>query len=370
MTRALRVTGPLAVLAVLIAAPWYAVNIPVVFDSAVNSPGTLQLLAVCGVYVGLALTYDLLFGYTGLLTFGHALYFAIGVYAFAIATTKWHLAFGLGVAVAAGIGLVAAALIGSVTLRVAGLAFALVGFSVAQIFAVIVVKNPGSLTGGSDGFSLDTTKIPGIFVGVFNTKYLYWLALGYAVLVFAVVRWSVSSSPGRVWQAIRENELRMQVLGLRTYTYKLMCFVLASFLCTLGGIVYVLALSGPDPGTTSADITLSLLIMVVLGGAGTKWGAVMGAVLYTYLDNRLSAFGSSSGVQRLPGYLRVPVSEPKFWLGTMFILVVLFIPRGIGSLGTVLRGKGGMRANRKLASPAQGQEEAGIPTASSENPVA
>ena len=119
-------------------------------------------------------------------------------------------------------------------------------------------------------FGVDYTKLPSEFVGIFNTKNLYWLALGYLVVVFVVGRWAVASSPGQVWQAIRENELRVEVLGLRPYFFKLMSFVLASFLATLGGIVYLIVISGASPSVTTPNFTLALLVMVVIGGAGSR----------------------------------------------------------------------------------------------------
>ena len=173
---------------------------------------------------------------------------------------------------------------------------------------------------------------PTSFVGIVNTKHLYWLALGYLAVVFFIVRWAVESSPGRVWQAIRENELRVEVLGLRPRAYKLMSFVLASFLATIGGIVYLLLFNSSSPGVTAPNFTLSLLLMVVIGGAGTRWGAVLGGVLYTYLDNRLGALGDSSAVQDLPKVLRTPLEQPLFLLGTIFILIVFFLPGGIAGL--------------------------------------
>lgn len=355
MRRILSVGGPLALVGLFVALPRLSVSIPGVFGGPLNSPGTLQLLAVCCVYAGVAQTYDLLFGYTGLMSFGYALYFGTGVYAFGIAVTRWHWSFAVSVLFAAGIGILLSIIIGSVTLRVSGLAFAIVAFSVAQVFSLSVARNPGNLTGGSDGFSLDASRLPGIFVGIFNTKYLYWLALGYAILVFVIVRWVVGSSPGRIWQAIRENELRMQILSVHTYTYKMIAFVIASSLAAIGGVVYVLVQSAPDPSSTTSDFTLSLLIMVVLGGAGTKWGAVIGAVLYTYLDNRLTAVASSQSVQGLPHALRVPISEPKVWLGALFIATVLLLPGGISSIGPIVR-----RRIRELTARTSGAvEEAG-----------
>lgn len=181
--------------------------------------------------------------------------------------------------------------------------------------------------------------MPQAFVGVFNTRNLYWLALGYAVCVFAIVAWAVRSSPGHVWQAIRENERRVEVLGLRTRSYKLLAFVLGSFLATGGGVVYMLTVNGADPSVTTPDFTLTLLVMVVLGGTGTLWGPVIGGSLYWYANQRLIAVGGSHAIQSLPGVLRTPLSQPLFVLGTLFILAVFFLPGGLAGLGA--RGRTG-----------------------------
>jgi branched-chain amino acid transport system permease protein len=319
-----------AVVTVLLAlVPRLHVDIPVIFNGPLDSPGTLQLLALCLVFAGVALTYDLLFGFTGLLSFGHALYFAAGVYLADVAMTKWGWSFALAILFALAVALVLAAVLGAVSLRVGGIAFAMVTLAFAQAGNVLVNKNPGGLTGGEEGLGLDYHHLPAAFVGIFNTKNLYWLALGYAVVVFLAVRWAVDSSPGRVWQAIRENELRVSVLGLHTHPYKLIAFVLSSVLATAGGIVYLLLQGGASPGVTTANFTLTLLVMVVIGGAGTMWGALIGGALYTLLDQRLGALGDTSQVQGLPKAIRIPLSEPLFLLGVLFILVVFLLPGGI-----------------------------------------
>ena len=331
---------PAAVLVVLAVVPKLAIDIPYAFKDTLNAPGTLQLLALCLVFGGLAMTYDLLFGYTGLLSFGHALYFAVGVYLVAIALTKWHWSFAEGLVFAALVGLVLPLLLGAVSLRVGGIAFAMVTLAFAQAGSILAFKNPWGWTGGEEGFGTDYTKLPDAFVGIFNTKNLYWLALGYAAVVFAVVRWAVGSSPGRVWQAIRENELRVQVLGLRPYGYKLLVFVLASFLATAGGVVYLLLQTGPSTEVTTANFTLTLLVMVVIGGTGTRWGAFVGGALYTWANQRLGDASASHAVSSLPSVLRTPLGQPLFVLGVIFILVVFFAPGGlarIGSIGKALR---------------------------------
>ena len=329
---------PLVLLGALALVPKLSLDIPVLFSGPLDSPGTLGLLALCLVFAGVALTYDLLFGFTGLLSFGHALYFALGVYLMTIALTKWEWglwqAFGL-VAVA---GLVVPLVLGTVSLRVGGIAFAMVTLAFAQAGQVLVQKNPDGLTGGEEGVGLNSDALPDFFVGVLQAKNLYWLALGYAAFVFVVVRFAVASSPGHVWQAIRENERRVEVIGLRPFGFKLLAFVLASFLATLGGVVWLIVLgTGATPSVTTANFTLTLLVMVVIGGAGTTYGALLGGFLYTLADQRLGSLSGSSQVQDLPAVLEKPLSEPLFILGTLFILLVFFIPGGLAGFGRRLR---------------------------------
>jgi branched-chain amino acid transport system permease protein len=331
--RLLRVGLPLALVAALAAVPEVDVGLGKAFPGPLSSPGTLQLLTVCLVLAGAALSYDLLFGFTGLLSFGHALYFAAGVYVSDIAVTKWEWSFWQACLVTAAVGLVLPLVVGGISLRTSGIAFAMVTLAFAQAGAILVQKNPRGWTGGDEGLGYDYRQIPSAFVGVFNTRNLYWLALGYLVAVFLVVAWAVGSSPGHVWQAIRENERRVEVLGLRTRTFKLLSFVLGSFLATAGGVVYMLAVNGASPGVTTPQFTLMLLVMVVLGGTGTLWGPVLGGFLYWYADQRLIALGGSHTVQSLPPVLRTPLSQPLFVLGVLFILVVFFMPGGLVRLG-------------------------------------
>jgi branched-chain amino acid transport system permease protein len=337
LRRAAAFAVPLALLALLAVVPRLSVDIPVVFGGPLDSPGTLQLLALCLVFAGVALTYDLLFGFTGLLSFGHALYFALGVYLTNIALTKWEWGMWQTFAVVALVAIALPLLLGSVSLRVGGIAFAMVTLAFAQAGEVLVHKNPKQWTNGEEGLGLNFDPLPDFFVGVLNTKNLYWLALAYAAVVFVAVRFAVASSPGHVLQAIRENERRVEVIGLRPFGYKLIAFVLASFLATAGGVVYLLLVGGATPAVTTASFTLTLLVMVVIGGAGTRYGALLGGFLYTLADQRLGSLGGSSQVERLPSVLEKPLSEPLFVLGTIFILLVFFVPGGLTGFGRRLR---------------------------------
>jgi branched-chain amino acid transport system permease protein len=338
LTRVRPFLVPVVLLVALALVPKLSLDIPILFGGPLDSPGTLGLLALCLVFAGVALTYDLLFGFTGLLSFGHALYFAMGVYLTTIALTKWEWGLAETLLVVVGVGILVPLVLGAISLRVGGIAFAMVTLAFAQAGQVLVQKNPNELTGGEEGLGLNFAAIPDAFVGVLNTKNLYWLALGYAAVVFLVVRWAVNSSPGHVWQAIRENERRVEVIGLQPLRFKLLAFVLASFLATMGGVIWLIVLgTGASPQVTTASFTLTLLVMVVIGGAGTRYGALLGGFLYTLADQRLGSLAGSSTIDDLPSVLSTPLSEPLFILGTLFILLVFFVPGGLASLGNRLR---------------------------------
>ncbi|MEU7868530.1 branched-chain amino acid ABC transporter permease [Dactylosporangium sp. NPDC049140] len=328
--------GPVAVLAAAIFLPYCGLKIPGVFDSALNAPGTLQLLALGLVFGALALGYDLLFGRTGMLSFGHALYFAAGVYGTDMLVTK--AGYGLWTAILLAVvgTAILAALLGAVALRTGGIAFAMVTLAFAQVAAITIGRNPGGATGGEEGLPMDGAKVPGFLVGVANTVNLYWLALGVLVITVLVVHAIADSPSGRVLAAIRDDERRVGVLGLDPYRYRLFAFTVAGGLAGLAGAMYSLLIGGATPHVAASDQTLTLLVMVVLGGPGTRWGPLIGGFLFTYLDYRLVALGDSDAVAGLPGFLRGPLSQPLFILGTVFILAVYFFPGGLAGLRTRL----------------------------------
>ncbi|BCL14112.1 branched-chain amino acid ABC transporter permease [Micromonospora sagamiensis] len=323
---------PLVALAVAAILPYSTVHLPGIFEGPLNSPGTLQLLAICLIFGGLAAGYDLLFGRTGMLSFGHALYFAAGVYGTDVLVTKAGLPLWQAALLTLTGGTILAALLGAVALRTVGIAFAMVTLAFAQVGAILVARDFGGLTGGEEGLPLDVSGLPAALVGVTNTVNLYWLALAYLAVVVLVVHRVTASPTGRVLAGLRDDERRVGVLGLDPYRFKLVAFTLAGGLATAGGTVYCLIVGGASPHITSSELTLSLLVMVVLGGPGTRWGPVLGGILYMYLDHRLTAFGASDAVDALPGWLSAPLSQPLFVLGTVFILAVYFFPGGLATL--------------------------------------
>jgi branched-chain amino acid transport system permease protein len=328
-------TLALALVVLLALLPKLALTVPGVLPGPTYSAGTLQLLAVCFLFGALAVTYHLLFGVTGMLSFGHALYFAVGVYGFAIALQTWHLSLLPAALVTIGLGVVTSLIFGAVSLRVNGIAFAMVTLAFAQAGSLLVYRNLGGHTGGEEGLGLTNAKLPAALLGVTNTANLYWIALTVVVVVYLAVVWVSGSRVGAMMAAVRENELRVQVLGVRPYLVRLTAFVASGTLATIVGMGYLLVQGGANPQITTTSFTLSLLVMIVLGGIGARWGAVVGGVLYTLLDQRLGVLASSSTVTSLPDVLRIPLSQPLFLLGLLFVLVVMFLPGGLA--GAVAR---------------------------------
>ncbi|MFC5788245.1 branched-chain amino acid ABC transporter permease [Agromyces tardus] len=332
------VAGGVALVVALALLPLLALDVPGVLPGPTYTPGTLQLLAFAMLIAALALSYRMMFGLAGLLSFGHALFFAAGAYGLGmilelLAPAEWpsELVFLVAILATLVFGLVLAATVGALALRVTGISFAMVTLAFAQAGSVLIRRNAAT-TGGDEGLPLDITHVPDGLVGVLNTRNLYWMALGILVAVYLVVLWVERSRAGHVAEAVRENELRVRVIGLRPYDVKLLVFIVASVLAAVAGMGYLLLQSGAAPRVATADFTLTLLVIVVLGGVGARWGAIVGGIVYTLLDQRLTALAGSDAIAALPDVLRVPLSEPLFILGTLFVLVVLFLPGGIAGI--------------------------------------
>ncbi len=319
----------MALVAVMAVLPLLDLSVPGVLPGATYTPGALQLMALSMLFAALALTYNLLLGTAGMLSFGHALYFAVGAYA--VGVLLRHSGLGLWTSLLLGVvlGAAVALVTGAISLRVGGIPFAMVTLAFAQAGSVLVRRNPGGWTGGDEGLTLDTRHVPTSLVGVANTRNLYWLCLATVVVVYLVVLWIDRSRVGHVATAARENDLRVRILGVHPYWAKLVVFVVAGALASLVGSMYLLLQSGTVPRSVSADFTITILVMVVLGGVGWRWGAIAGGVVYTLLNQRLTLIAASSAVGSLPSWLRIPLAEPLFLLGGMFVVVVLFAPGGI-----------------------------------------
>lgn len=337
--------GLVVLMAVL---PLLNISIPGILPGATYTPGSLSLMSLCMVFAALALSYNLLLGTSGMLSFGHALYFGAGAYGLGIALKYLGVPLWPGVLIALVGGLLIALFTGSIAMRVSGIPFAMVTLAFAQAGSVLVRRNQ-QVTGGEEGMRLPTEHVPDWLIGVINTRNLYWFALVVVVIVYLVVLWVDRSRLGHLAEATRENELRVRVLGLHPYAARLIVFTVAAGCASLAGIAYMLLQSGTQPSSVGADLTITVLVMVVLGGVGFRWGAILGGVLYTILDQRLTVLARSEWIDSLPAWLHIPLSEPLFLLGVLFVLVVMFLPGGIaGTIDTWVRRRRGERTRTQL----------------------
>ncbi|WP_460450613.1 branched-chain amino acid ABC transporter permease [Alsobacter sp. SYSU BS001988] len=299
---------------------------------------------VC-VFILLVASYDLLIGYTGVVSFAHTMFFGIGGYGVGLALYAWGAAWtsvfgGLGLALLLGVALALG--IGLFSLRVRAIFYAMITLAVASAFAVLASQLSG-LTGGEDGRSFrvpellrPATKLldaPVLGVEVNGRIVAYYIVFLSALALFLAMLRIVNSPFGRVLQAIRENEFRAEALGYRTVYYRTAANCLAAGMAVMAGALNALWLRYTGPDTTlSFTIMVDILLMVVIGGMGTLYGAVIGATLFVVAQNYLQklmglAAAATEGVPLLPRLL-----DPDrwlLWLGVLFVLSVYFFPTGV-----------------------------------------
>ncbi|ODU07684.1 MAG: hypothetical protein ABS81_00920 [Pseudonocardia sp. SCN 72-86] len=291
----------------------------------------MLVLAIALCYACLAMSFDVVFGYAGLLSFGHVLYFAVGVYG-----TQLLMARGFAYPVAAVCVIllctVGSAGVGAITLRTHGIAFAMVTLAFAEAFYIFVVSDPFGITGKTEGLPLTTTSVPDVFVGVRNTANLYYLALALAAVVFVLCWMVVRSHLGRAWVAARGNERRYEALGMPAFRPKLLALVTGGGVAGATGAVYLLMARNASPSVADPIFALEIIVMLVLGGVGRVWGAAIGGFVYALLTLRLPALGQSGALDVLPAWMSSVLSEPQFVIGVVFVLFVIFVPGGLSTI--------------------------------------
>jgi branched-chain amino acid transport system permease protein len=294
-------------------------------------PGTrsLNVAAKVAVFVLLVASYDLLLGYTGIVSFAHTMFFGIGGYGVGIAMAKvgtgWGaLALGIGAALALSLGIALA--IGLLSLRVRAIFFAMITLAVAAFFQILA-SQLSPITGGEDGL---TFRLPELLR---DRLVSYYVVFGVALALFLVLLRVVNSPFGRVLLSIRENEFRSEALGYRIVTYRTVANCLAALGATVAGILYAIWLRYTGPDTTlSFNIMIDILLMVVIGGMGTMYGSVLGATIFVLAQNYLRdlmklASDALAGVPLLPNLLHP--DRWLLWLGVLFILCVYYFPTGV-----------------------------------------
>src|SRR6476620_264588 len=255
-------------------------------------PGTkaLNVAAKVIVFIVLAASFDLLLGYTGIVSFAHTMFFGIGAYGVAIAFTRLGAGWGalaLGIVAALALSFVLAAAIGLFSLRVRAIFFSMITLAFAAAFQTLA-SQLSEFTGGEDGLTFKMPEVlspgfEGSFLGVaFDGKLVSYYLLFVVTLVLFLAMLRIVNSPfGRVLQAIRENEFRAEAIGYRVVVYRTVSSILSALFATLAGAMLAIWLryNGPDT-SLSFEIMLDVLLIVVIGGMGTIYGAAIGSGLF------------------------------------------------------------------------------------------
>ncbi len=279
----------------------------------------IEIIAKVLIMAIFAMSLDLLVGFTGLVSFGHAAYFGIAAYAAALLTVRYETAnLWLALPASVAVSALAALVIGLFVLRTKGIYFIMVTLAFAQMAYFIFHDTP--LGGGSDGMYLNNKPSASIFgwepFDLSNEVHMFYFVLGMVVLVYLFLHRVLQSPFGRVLVGIKSNEHRMQSLGYFTFRYKLGAFTLAGALGGLAGFLYAVLLGFVTPELLSWHESGNVLLMVILGGMGNLGGAMVGAFAFEAMRE-------------------VFADLTKYWqllMGGVIVGVVLFLPGGLAGV--------------------------------------
>src|SRR5665213_2939193 len=283
----------------------------------------------------LAMSVDLLLGYTGMSSMGQAAYFGVGAYLTAVLATKFH--FGMGwdfwIVVVLGIliGMALAALFGLFAIRAGGVYFLMITLALGQCVWGLAYRW-NSLTGGDNGISV--TARPSFGLDLANERTFFFLVFGFFIVSLLLLYILVRSPFGRSLAGIRERELRMQILGYNTWLHKYIAFIIAGAFGGLAGVLWAHTNGLVSPETVVLTTSVDALLMVVLGGAGTLVGGAIGSAI---------VFG-------LREYLSTLVPWWQYALGGVYVLTIFYLPTGLMGIPARIRQAG--RRSDKTGKPA------------------
>jgi branched-chain amino acid transport system permease protein len=263
-----------------------------------------------------AMSVNFLLGFTGVLSFGHAAYFGLGVYGTGLTIRYLVPSTVLGMCVGVGSAIVAAAIIGALIVRLRGIYFAMVTIAFGQVFYFIAYRW-NKVTGGDDGLS-GWSRQP-IHFGfteldiLGNEKSMFYMVFVVFAVSVGIMAFLLRSPFGRTLLAIRENERRARFLGIPVDRHIWLSWLISCTFASLAGCLYALLNNFADPHDLRWDQSGDFVIMAVLGGMRSFWGPLLGAAIFVALQD----------------YLSTQTQNWQSFIGLFFVLVVLFFPRGI-----------------------------------------
>jgi len=269
------------------------------------------------IWILFAISFDLIFGYTGLLSFGQALFFGLGGYSVAIAIMRFGLNSGIGLLLSVIVPILFAWLVGYFSVKLTGIHFVIITIIFALIGSTLG-ETWTWLTGGADGLNFLPPPIRlGLFqIDVMDIKNNYYLVLFFAATTYLFLRRMVHSPLGKVFISIRENEDRARLIGYNVQRYKLLSFVIAGGLSGLAGGLYSLTLKYASAGFLHWSISGHAVVYTIVGGMGTLMGAVLGAGIVMSLEHYLINF----------------LQATDLVVGIVLVAMVLMAPKGLVGL--------------------------------------
>ena len=269
------------------------------------------LLSQTMVYAMVAMSLDVLIGYTNLGSLGHAAYFAVGAFATAILETKYKTGFAVSLFSSIGIAAGASALIGLLVLRTTGIYFLLITLSIAMSVWGLIYRW-ASFTGGDNGIS-DIPRPDFGWLNLSSNVSFHYFILFFFILCLVLIILLVRSPFGKTLVGIRDSESRMKVLGYNVWLHKYLAFIIAGAFAGLAGSIYAYFNQFVGPSDASLDQCMEFVLMVSIGGQGTLIGANIGAFLITFMKNMVSVYTKR--------YLLI--------MGIVYVLTAKYAPEGV-----------------------------------------
>ncbi|HVA37973.1 MAG TPA: branched-chain amino acid ABC transporter permease [Candidatus Dormibacteraeota bacterium] len=265
-----------------------------------------------------AMSVNLLLGYTGQMSFGNAAYFGLGAYGAGLSIHYWDVKFIVATLIGTGIAILGAVVVGPFLLRRRGIYFSLLTLAFGQVFYFIAYR-ANHITGGEDGMSFSRPYLgfPGWHVDVREMSFYYAMLILFVAILIAF--WLIVRSPfGRTLQAIRQNELRVRYLGLDTNRFIYVALIVSAAMAGLAGALYGLLIMFAAPLMLDWHQSGDFVMIMILGGAGTIWGPLVGSFIYVIGKDIISTITETW----------------QIYIGALFVICVLAFPRGL--FGTIL----------------------------------
>ncbi|MEI7670670.1 MAG: branched-chain amino acid ABC transporter permease [Deltaproteobacteria bacterium] len=292
---------------------WITALVLVALPFVISVPLSSEIL----IWTIFGLGFNLLLGYTGVLSFGHAAYFGLGAYSTGLALKYWQVDILIALAIGVAASMLLACFIGALAIRRRGVYFAMISLAFGQMLYFIALSPLKEITRGEDGLTHIITSVNLFSIALDKPKYLYYFILVIAVIMLYLT-WRILQSPfGKMLQAFRENEERAKACGYNTTLVKFFSLVLSALYGGLAGSLNTLYL-GYVPLTSLFWLTSGTIVMMtVLGGRGTFLGPLVGVAVFLFLQNTISLF------------------TPRWdlFVGSIFVVIILIFPGGI--VGTI-----------------------------------